>query len=619
MRKNDTIKLLVLLLFFVSALFAQKDFVEDNYEKSMHRIEMRDGKTLFTVVYSPQDKSETYPILLTRTPYSCKPYGENEYPESIVPNHNLEMEKYIFVIQDVRGMFMSEGKYENMRPVISDKDPAAVDELTDTYDTIDWLVKNVPNNSGKVGMWGISYPGFYAAMGAICGHPALKAVSPQAPIADWFLGDDVYHNGALHLSLTFNFISVFGIEKTELNTEWPSRPVYPNVDQYKFFLEMGSLKNVNEKYFKNKIDFWNKITKHSGYDDFWKARSSLPHFHNVKPATMVVGGWYDGEDLFGALKTYASIEEKNKDNNNILVMGPWPHGGWSREEIDHFGDMKYPFNTSQYYRDQIELQFFNYYLKEKGNINLSEATLYDTGLNKFASFKQWPPENTVPVTFNLKNEETEKDYEEYISDPAFPVPYTTDSIAVNSFYNKRYMNEDQRFIAFRPDILKFEKELDEEITIAGEIEVELFTEISGTDADFVVKLIDVFPDTAKGSTFKGAPLKNYQMLLRGDIFRGKYRKGFNNPQAFTPGKVEKVKFKLQDVFHTFKKGHKLMIQVQSSWFPLFDRNPQTFTDIFNAKEKDFIPSLHKIYTSEKYPSNIKFRKIKGKVRHIQIQ
>ncbi len=605
---------ILLLIILVQLCFAQRELVRSKFNKKEYMIPMRDGIKLHTTVYIPKNNSKKYPILMIRTPYSSYPYGEDKYPGMLGPSKTLMQRGYIFVIQDVRGKFMSEGKYVNMRPIIKNKKNNEIDETTDTYDTIDWLIKNIPNNNGRVGMWGISYPGFYAAVGAVCNHPALKAVSPQAPIADWFIDDDMHHNGALTLPMVFNFFSSFGQKREKPTPNWPKRMKLPNVDQYNFFLNLGPLKNINLKYFNNKIDFWNKVIAHPNYDEFWQSRNTLPHFNNVKPAVMVVGGWFDSEDLYGAINTYKSIEEKNKDNKNIFVIGPWHHGGWSRANVDHFGDIRYGFNTSAVYRDSIEAIFFEYYLKDKGEFTLPEAFVFDTGKKEFFNFLSWPPKKTEKqkIYLNTNNSLTfnepvniKPDYLEYVSDPQNPVPYTSDFIAANRFYNRTYLNEDQRFAATRPDVVEFNsKPLTKEITIAGPIDIEFYVSTSGTDSDWVVKLIDVFPDTCKLKTRKGLPMGGYQMLLRGDILRGKYRNSFTTPEPFVPNRITKITFRLQDILHTFLKGHKIMIQVQSSWFPFFDMNPQKFVNIYTAEKSDFIKATQRIYFSKEKKSHI---------------
>ncbi|MFH1195271.1 MAG: CocE/NonD family hydrolase [bacterium] len=608
--------LLTLLLVVTISCERETEFsFEYNYSKKEYRIPMRDGKTLFTSVYLPEDKSEKHPIILWRTPYSVAPYGENKYQFKLLLWKHFFKENYIVVMQDVRGRFMSEGEFDNMRPLIIDrKDSSDVDESTDCYDTIDWLVKNIPNNNGKVGLWGISYPGFYAAMGAINAHPALKAVSPQAPIADWFTGDDMHHNGAFALSPSFSFFYFFGPRRNGLTTEWPQNPDWEISDAYNFFLQNGTFKNINEKYFHNEIDFWNQCAIHGTYDEYWQSRSSLPHFNNISPAVMTVGGWFDAENLYGALQTYKSIEQKNPKINNIVIIGPWTHGAWSRENISSYGPLKFVRNTSDFYRDSIELPFFNHFLKDEDEFNFPEAYVFITGKNIWQKFKYWPPKTISQMKLYLNaegelslNRETNGAivYHEFISDPSHPVPYTAQFHSVAVGYNKEFMAEDQRFASSRPDVLTFETEpLSLELTVAGKLTVELFASTTGTDADWVVKLIDEFPAEAEWDDSKTNCLQGFQMLVRGEIMRGKFRNSLEKPEPFKPGEVTKVVLNLNDVCHTFFKGHRIQIQVQSSWFPLFDRNPQQFMDIYSADDKDFIKATHRVFHSTKYPSNI---------------
>ncbi|PIQ11042.1 MAG: X-Pro dipeptidyl-peptidase [Ignavibacteriales bacterium CG18_big_fil_WC_8_21_14_2_50_31_20] len=607
------LKYYVILFFLSVSLFAQTKSWEEDYSKQDFMIEMRDGNKLYTVVYAPKDNSEKYPFLITRTPYSSGPYEKDKYRN--IPEY-LIAEKFIFVYQDVRGKFMSEGKFVDMRPYNPNKIGNEFDEASDTYDTIEWLLNNIPNNNGKVGIYGISYPGFYSAMSLNNSHPALKAVSPQAPIADWFIGDDMHHNGAFTLSLSYVFFSSFGVERSEPTASWNTRIVDLTGDSYNYFLKLGALKNVNDNYFYNSIAFWNEIAKHETYDDFWKSRNTLNYFDEVKPAVMTVGGWYDAEDLYGALNTYKTIEEKNPSANNILVMGPWSHGGWARTDGSTFGDLSFGTNTSEYYQNKLELKFFQYYLKDKGSLNFPEAVIFETGTNKWNEFTEWPPKSAKKVDFyfcengKLKTNKSNLDgiFAEYISDPTKPVPYTAKYHKTRNMYNRTFLTEDQRFASSRPDVITFEGDkLTKQITLVGEIEVELFVSTSGTDSDWIVKLVDVYPDSLTETSPDGTAKANYQMLVRAEIMRGKFRNSFENPEPFNPNEVTKVKFKLNDVNHTFLKGHKMMVQIQSSWFPLFDRNPQTFCNIYQANEKDFAKATQRVYHSKNYPSKIVVR------------
>jgi putative CocE/NonD family hydrolase len=576
------------------------DYVKAHYTKFEHRIPMRDGTKLFTAVYVPKDESKTYPILLLRTPYSIAPYGVDQYKTDLGPSPQFAKEGYIFVYQDVRGRMMSEGEFVNMRPQVQPKRvPADFDESTDTFDTIDWLVRRVPNNNGKVGQWGISYPGFYTAAGMIDAHPALVASSPQAPVTDWFIGDDFHHNGALFLPHCFNFMAAFGkarpapVAKTR-----GERFDHGTPDGYDFFLRLGPLSNADAKYFKGDIAFWTEAMKHSNYDEFWKARNLRQHLKNIKPAVMTVGGWFDAENLFGALETFKNTEANNPPAANHLVMGPWVHGGWSRSDGDSLGAVKFNAKTSAYFRDDVQLPFFEQHLKGKTNPSpLPKALVFETGTNRWRKFKSWPPKEAEAKTFWLdangklaEQTPSTPGFDEFISDPAKPVPYI-DKIGIGM--DKEYMVADQRFAGRRTDVLAFSTEvLKSDLNVAGSIEVELTVATTGADADWIVKVIDVYPDDLP-------ELGGYQQLVRGDVFRGKFRNSFEKPEPFKPGEPTVVKFSLPDICHSFRTGHKLMVQVQSTWFPLVDRNPQTFVDINRAKAEDFKKAAHRVYRDSK--------------------
>ncbi|HKQ53822.1 MAG TPA: CocE/NonD family hydrolase [Pyrinomonadaceae bacterium] len=611
-----------LLLFSLCALSdsavpARQTYdVKANYEKREYRIPMRDGAKLFTVVYSPRDRSRQYPIMLNRTPYTVGPYGDDKYKEHLGPSDEFMRAGYIFVYQDVRGKFMSEGEYVNVRPYKPRKSgPADIDESTDTYDTIDWLVKNVANHNGRVGMWGISYPGFYAAMGLLEAHPALRAASPQAPIADWFIGDDFHHNGALFLPHGFNFLGVFGLPRPRLTTEWPDPPFKRGTnDGYKFFLEMGALPNADLLYYKGRVAFWNEMLAHPNYDDYWKARSTPQHFHGVRPAVLTVGGWFDAEDLYGALHTYSSIEQKNPGIENRLVMGPWCHGCWSRTDGDKLGDVEFGSKTGEFYRRQIELPFFECALKDKCDEKLPEAYVFETGSNRWRKYDQWPPKNAREMSLYLNEggrlsfEQTPpaRGYDEYVSDPAHPVPHIN---VVNIGMTGDYMIQDQRFAARRADVLVYQTApLKDDLTLAGPVTASLFVSTSGTDSDFVVKLIDVFPDDAPDPEPNNTKLVHwggYQMLVRGEPMRARFRNSYERPEAMVPNQPTKLEYVMPDANHTFRKGHRIMVQIQSSWFPLVDRNPQKFVDINRARESDFQKATQRVYHAPRMRSAIR--------------
>jgi len=606
--------LLLCLMVFERPIRAQQSFdVKAHYSKSEHMIPMRDGVKLFVSVYSPRDTSQKYPIMLSRTPYSCAPYGPDAYKDTIGPSPLFAKEGYIIVYADVRGTWMSEGTYVNMRPQNDHKGPKDVDESSDTYDTIDWLVKNIPNNNGRVGMWGISYPGFYTAVGSIDAHPALKAASPQAPIADWFIGDDFHHNGTLFLPHAFNFFSGFGRPRpTPTSVRDATRFNHGTPDGYKFFLEMGPLPNADKRYFHGNIAYWNEMMEHPNYDAWWQARNTRPHLKNIKPAVMTVGGWFDAEDLFGALNTYKSIEKQSTGNYNILVMGPWFHGGWSRGDGDALGDVRFGSKTSEFYRENIELPFFNYYLKDKGELNLAEAYVFETGSNKWKTYQQWPPAGTQSQSFYLDSNgklststpPDAKSFDEYLSDPSKPVPFIN---IINTGMTREYMVDDQRFASRRADVLVYQTDvLDNDLTVAGPLTASLVVSTTGTDSDFVVKVIDVYPDSAPDNVPNptGMKMGGYQMLVRGEPMRARFRNGYDKPEAMVPNKMEKIEFVMPDINHTFLKGHRMMVQIQSTWFPLVDRNPQKFVNIYTAKESDFQKATQHIYHSSKVVLNV---------------
>jgi uncharacterized protein len=579
-------------------------YFKAHYTKTDARIAMRDGVRLFASVFAPRDTSRTYPILLQRTPYGSGPYGPDKFPpEELGPSPLFARAGYIIVLQDVRGCFLSEGQFLDVRPQNPGRKGNEIDESTDAYDTVDWLVKNVKNNNGRVGLWGISYPGFYAAAAAIDAHPAIKAVSPQAPLVDWFLGDDTHHNGAFFLQQEFIFDAEFGIPRQGPTTKAPEPFDLGTKDAFGFFLKLGPLPRVNEVYFKNKHAFWNDVMDHGTYDDFWKARNLLPYLKNIRPAVLTVGGWYDAEDLYGTLHTYTTIEKTSK-NENLIVMGPWVHGNWSYGEGDSLGPVRFGPKISSFYREKIEFPFFEHHLKGEGDWNPPDAWVYETGKNRWHLRDDWPPGNAKKrsiylrdggrLAFEAPTTPGLAEADMFTSDPADPVPYTR---VVSPAYPPTFMVEDQRFAARRPDVLTFKTEvLAEDVTVAGPIEVEMFVSTTGTDADWVVKLIDVYPDrnppAAKGGLSR---LGGYQQLVRGDVMRGKFRKSFETPEPFVPGEPSAVRFTLQDIYHTFLPGHRIMVQVQSSWFPLVDRNPQTFVDIYHAKASDFRQATHKVY------------------------
>ncbi|MXV52767.1 CocE/NonD family hydrolase [Pedobacter sp. HMF7647] len=618
MKKNLFLFILIIAAQLRPA-FSQTDdaaFVKENYQKFEYQIPMRDGKKLFTSVYVPKDRSQKYPIMMDRTPYSVAPYGKDVYKRSLGPSELFLHDKFIFVYQDVRGRWMSEGIYEEMTP----QKPAYnslkdVDESTDTYDTIDWLVKNLPNNSGKVGVWGISYPGFYTTTSLISRHPALVCASPQAPIADLYR-DDAYHNGAFMLAANFGFYPFFTNRQDSIPTQRRGSSFDPGTeDGYSFYLRANNLKDLNTTYYKDSIRLWNEMVDHPNYDEHWQKRNVLNHLKNIKTAVLVTGGWYDAEDLYGAIKTYKTIAKNNPATPAYFVMGPWVHGGWARGDGDHLGDVDFGQKTGPFYRQDIEFKFFSHYLKGTAALDLPKAIMFETGTNQWKKYDTWPPAEAkeeklflIPggkLSFSAPTQTAA--FDEYISDPNKPVPFIN---STDMDMKREYMTADQRFASSRPDVLTYQTEvLDHNITIAGDIWANLKVSITGTDADFDVKVIDVYPDSAKNNQYTGKDvyMSGYQQMVRSEAMRGKFRNSFSKPEPFIPGKVTPVNFELQDVLHTFKKGHRIMVQIQSTWFPLTDRNPQQFLDIPKAKTSDFKKSTNRVYSTKTQPSFLTVR------------
>lgn len=595
------------LLLSVQILGAQGlEYVKANYTKYEYRVAMRDGKRLFTSVYVPKDASKKYPILLNRTPYSVSPYGADQYKIDIAPNAILAKDGYIVVYQDVRGRNWSEGDFINMTPHKPKKaGPQDVDESSDTYDTIDWLVKNIPNNNGRVATWGISYPGFYTAAGMIDAHPAHKLASPQAPITDWFTGDDFHHNGALYLPHAFNFLAVFGQPRPEPTYQKRDPYDHKTPDGYKFFLDMGPLYNANERYLKNNVAFWTDITKHPNYDEFWQSRNIRPHLKSIQPDVLTIGGWFDAENLYGALQVFKNVEKQGYAKSNRIVMGPWYHGEWSRGEGKQLGDIPFNAKTTEWYQTNIEAPYFKHVLKDGPDPKLAKATVFESGSNVWRQYESWPPKGVVAkqlyfhangkLSFDAPKEGRDA-FDEYPSDPSKPVPVVPQ---IANRMTREHMVMDQRHASTRPDVLTYVSEvLEEDVVVAGNVVPNIFFSTSGTDSDVVVKLIDVFPNDFPNPEPNptGVQMGAYQMMVRGDVFRARFRESFATPKPFTPGKVEKVAWNLPDVNHCFRRGHRIMVQVQSTWFPLVDRNPQKFVpNIYEAREADFQKANQRVW------------------------
>lgn len=626
--KRSVLILLVSLLACAGGVLAQAkadapDFdVKEHYTKYEYRIPMRDGVRLFTAVYVPKDSSRAYPFLINRTPYSVGPYGVDQYRAHLGPSQDFEKAGYIFVMQDVRGRFMSEGAFVEMRPHIdvkkSNKD---VDDSSDLYDTIEWLLKNVPNNNGKAGIWGISYPGFFTSASMIDSHPALKAASPEAPMTDLFKGDDAYHGGAFMLAANFGFYSSFRLQS---NPGLPQKEGasfdYGTPDGYEFFLNAGTIENLG-KLLRGNDALWLDQSHHDTYDDYWKARNLAAHVKNVHCAVLTVGGWFDAEDLQGPFTLFHAIEQDDPGIFNALVVGPWVHGGWAWADGNHLGRVSFASNTGDYYRKNIVFPFFEQYLKGNSDAKLPKAYVFETGTNVWRQYASWPPKNIATKTLYFHangmlsfepSKEASAAYDEYVSDPAKPVPFVN-YVAQN--VPQEYMVSDQRFAATRPDVLTYQTDvLQEDVTIVGPVSPRLFVSTTGTDSDWDVKLIDVYPpdfpqpeEKREPRTDVGGPsftMGGYEQLVRGEPFRGKFRHGFEKPEPFTPGKVEEVSFAMQDVNHTFRRGHRIMVQIQSSWFPLTDRNPQKFLNIPDAKPSDFVKATQRVYHGQGQASGV---------------
>jgi len=592
---------------------AEESDVKAHYTKYEYRIPMRDGAKLFTAVYVPKDSSRSYPFLINRTPYGVGPYGPDKYKKKLGPWPSFEKDGFIFVYQDARGRFMSEGEFQEVTPHKENKkSPRDVDESTDCYDTIEWLLHNVPNNNGKAGIWGISYDGFYTAASIINSHPALKAASPQAPVTDLYMGDDAYHNGAFMLAANFGFYALF-TPRTEIAPappEWP-RFDYGTTDGYDFFLQMGSLAKARRLYLKQRESYWDDQIHHPNYDDFWKARNISAFLKNVKCAVLAVGGWFDAEDLVGPGKVFRAVGKFNPETPDSLVMGPWFHGGWAFGEGDRLGDVSFAIKNSSWFNDNVLLPFFRQHLKDSGNAEIPRALMFETGTNVWRKFDSWPPKNAEPRQLYLRaggglSFEAPSDggteFDEYVSDPAHPVPFID---FPSTWVPRTYMNGDQRFAEKRPDVLVYESApLEDDITVSGPVSPHLWVSTSGTDSDFDVKLIDVYPMDYPDPDPNPREVKmgGYQQLVRGEPFRGKFRKSFEHPEAFEPGRATPLNFSLPDINHTFRRGHRIMVQIQSSWFPLTDRNPQKFTTIPEAAETDFQKATERVYHAKGHAS-----------------
>jgi uncharacterized protein len=590
------------------------DFVRSNYIKFEYHVAMRDGVKLFTQVYTPRDVTRQYPILLTRTPYSVGPYGSNNYRSRLGPGDSFAREGFIFVYQDVRGRYLSEGTFVDNPPHKTHFDgPKDTDPSTDTYDTIDWLVKNIPDNNGRVGLWGVSYPGFFAAFGLMNSHPALKAVSPQAPMADLGNGDDVAHNGAFFLAANFGFYADFWPRGLKPATNEHTSFEFGTKDEYDFYLRMGPLANAETLCFKHQNEYWSEMLKHPNYDEYWASRALMPQMRDLTASVLLVGGWFDAEDLGGMQKLFHAIDADGTAPAFTFVMGPWSHGGWGRQAGDKLGNLDFESKTGEYFRENIEFPFFMQTLKGKGHDKFPKAWMFETGKNEWRRFEVWPPRNAErrslyleargKLSFSPSSGATE-DFDEYISDPARPVPVTGE---IGEGMPGDYMTYDQRFASRRTDVLTYQTEpLKHDVTIAGPVTPVLRASTSGTDSDFIVKLIDVYPNDAPDPVPnpQDVHLGGYQQMVRGEPFRGKFRDSMAQPEPFIPSQPAKIEFVMPDVLHDFRAGHRIMVQIQSSWFPMVDRNPQRFEDIPTAKASDFQKAAERVYRGGKEGTRI---------------
>ena len=605
MKSTCNLLFAILLISIVQHTPAQSQ-TEDKYNRREVMITMRDGVKLHTVIFTPKNQTEALPFLIERTPY-----GVNDYPSPEKNGYVKDMadDGYIFVYQDIRGRYLSEGKFEMQRFTRNKKDATAIDESTDTYDTIDWLLKNVANNNGKAGMYGISYDGWTTVMGAIDPHPALVAVSEQATPADMFLGDDFHHNGAFRLSYGFEY--AFMEEATKTDSLFP----FDKYDTYEWYLKLGPLSNVNKKYFFNKLPSWNDFVNHPNYDTFWQKQSLAYRLDSPRVYTMNVAGWWDQEDFYGPQKAYEVWEKKDGHHKNYIVIGPWNHGGWAGGPGKKLGNINFDSSTGETFRKNIQARWFSYYLKGKGEGNFAEAITFQTGSNTWKTYDNWPPKEAVKkniyfredgkLSFEKPASNNTDAFDSYISDPAHPVPYRTRPVEETYSPGSRWytwLTEDQRFVHNRPDVLSWETEtLEEDVTVTGTITAKLFAATTGSDADWIVKLIDVYPEKYPDDPKMGG----YQFMVANDVFRGRFRNSFEKPEPITPNKVEEYTIDLHSLNHVFKKGHKIMVQLQSTWFPIIDRNPQKYVpNIFEAKESDFQKATQKIYRSAMYPSHI---------------
>ena len=592
---------------------AHLDYLLENYEKSEHMVPMRDGIELYTLVYAPRDRSREYPILLFRTPYSIGPYEPGAYRNPLGPSREFDEAGYIFAFQDVRGQFKSDGEFEVIRPPAPEpRGPTDTDEITDNYDAIEWLLANVEGHSGRVGQWGISYPGWQTVMGMVDAHPALVAASPQASPSDMFIGDDWHHNGAFRIMYAFSWLSGNARRRDGPTETRGARFDYGTPSGYDFFLNAGSAATVDELYFHGEVPAWRDFIEHPDYDEFWQRQNALRYLDDVRPATLNVAGWFDTEDFYGPMSIYRTVEAENPGLENTIVVGPWLHGGWARMDGDFLGCIAFDTRTSLHFQREFQFPFFEYHLKDEGTWDATEAHVFLTGSNEWRAYDSWPPAGVAPVSLYLGPNGTlgfepppqsgDSAADTYVSDPANPVPFSAEE---RTTLGHLWKVEDQRFASERPDVLVYQSEpLEEDLTIAGPIGAEVFVSTTGTDSDWIVKLIDVYPDDAPPSANCDVPMGGYEMHLAGEIMRGRFRNDLENPEPMVPGEVTRIEIDLRDRFHTFKAGHRLMVHVQSSWFPAYDRNPQMFVDTYRAVPGDYEVATQTVYRSAEHPSRV---------------
>jgi putative CocE/NonD family hydrolase len=603
-----TLLVSIALCVFLAATRAQAGSdVLSRFEKTETMIPTRDGVRLHTLIYAPKDSREPLPFIMLRTPYGIDGRAGRAFEGYF---KDLVAEGYIFVFQDDRGRFKSEGQFVMQRALREKGDPNAIDECTDAYDTIEWLLKNVPNNNGRVGMLGVSYDGWLTVMAMLDPHPALKAVSPQASPADMFLGDDFHHNGAFRLSYGFEYAAM--METSKVSDQFK----FDLYDTYEWYLKLGALSNVNGKYLHGKIPSWNDFVEHPNYDQFWQRQAFPRQTGEVKVPTLNVAGWWDQEDFYGPLRIYKTLEKNDPRHLNYLVVGPWNHGGWGGGEGKKLGRVDFDSATGQYFREKIQAPFFAHYLKDKGKLEQPEALTFETGANKWMSYDQWPPRQAAErnlyfhsggrLSFEAPKADGDREFDSYVSDPAHPVPYRPRPIEPTYFPGGSgwytWLLEDQRFAQMRPDVLSWETEpLAEDVVVSGDITAHLFASTSGSDSDWIAKLIDVYPEQYA----KDPKMGGYQLMIANDALRGRFRKSFEKPEAITPGQVNEYVIDLHGNDHRFLKGHKIMVQVQSTWFPVIDRNPQKFVEnIFKAKESDYQPATQRVFRSKRFASHV---------------